>query len=369
MKKIEDINSIKEYLIKNNICHRTEYVLKYETYFKTGGVAKVFLEPKDEFQLESVAKFLNSIGAEYRVIGFTSNIMFFDEIDYSIIISTKRLSNITVVDNIITVESGYSLQEFVRVCVIEQFEGFEGLEGIPGSIGGALIMNAGAYGDDISDNLLSVKCIVDNNEVVILKKDQCSFCYRDSIFKHSNIIILSAVFSASRGRKEIIRKKIEKFHIARHSYQEFVYPNLGSMISINRDIYGEILKNNYYYYWFYLFLKVVLKNPLVKLIKRKRPSNDVFNIILKKYIDSISGSLIGYEMSSKSANILINDGRLNSEDIVNYVFTIFSLVGEGFRIENEFIVDAVYQVAPDFKVNYKKIIKLIHDKGNGRIIK
>ncbi|MCO4799725.1 MAG: FAD-binding protein [Colwelliaceae bacterium] len=359
MKKDNDIKAAKEYLVFNNVCYKSDYVLKYDTYFKTGGVAKVFIQPKDEAELENLILFLNSISAEYRVVGFTTNIMFFDEISYSIIISTRNLTKLIVKGNKITVESGYSLQDFVRVCVINEFEGFEGLEGIPGSIGGAVIMNAGAYGDDISDNLLSVKFINKDGKVEVFNKEQCEFCYRESIFRDAENIILSVVFLASKGCKDKIYKKIEMFHIARHSYQEFVLPNLGSMISINKDIYSSVFKNTKYYY-LYMIIKVVLKNPLSKFFARKRPRNDASNYLLKKYISSKPGFLTDFQMSKKSANILVNNTQLNSEDVVGYAFMMKSLVEKEFYIENEFIVDALYEIEPRFELAFKKIVGLVN---------
>ena len=357
MKKDNDIKIVKEFLAFNNICYKSDYVLKYDTYFKTGGVVKVFIQPNCEAELENLIHFLRSVDAEYRVVGFTTNIMFFDEISYSIIISTKSLTKLVVKGNEIVVESGYSLQDFVRVCVINQYEGFEGLEGIPGSIGGALIMNAGAYGDEISDNLLSVKFVNEAGEVVVLDKGECGFAYRASIFRNAKYIILSATFLTSEGCKDEIYKKIEMFHIARHSYQEFVLPNLGSMISINKDIYSSVFRSTKYYY-LYMILKIVFKNPLSKFIARKRPRNDMPNFLLKKYVNSKLGLLANIQMSRKGANILVNNSQLHSEDIVNYAFIMSTLVEKEFHIENEFIVDALYKVEPSFELTFKKIVDL-----------
>lgn len=352
MKKYEHLI---HYLKENHIFFKEDYLIKYDTYFKTGGRIKIFIAPQDYRKFKNVIVKLRQDELDYKIIGNTSNIILLDEIEYSIIVSTKNLSKLEVVDSVIHVEAGYSLQDFVRVALINQAKGFEGLEGIPGSIGGAIFMNAEAYGDAISDNLISVECIAEDNSVLELKKNECGFSYRDSIFRDGKIAILRAKFKLVRGNRDDIARNIENYHIARHSYQDYVYPNLGSMISTKSNLYYLILKNDSMYYFFYWILKYLYKNPIVKFINRKRPNNIVFNKLLLKYLFSKQGINLKYTLSTKSANILVHDGTVDICETLNYIYLMHNLIGEKYSIENEVILEPVFSIKEDFEGTYKLI--------------
>lgn len=358
----EQIEHVETYLKLNCINYKKDHKIKYETYFKTGGMIKLFIVPTTYKDFKNIVSFLNRENCDYKIIGFTSNILLLDEIDYSIIVSTKNLTNLEIISDIVSVEAGYSLQDFVRVSVINQSTGFEGLEGIPGSIGGAILMNAGAYGSVISDNLLSIECINENNELVTLQKNECDFSYRNSIFKNGKYSIISAKFQLKKGNRDEIEKKIETFHIARHSYQDFVYPNLGSMISLNGDIYNSFLKKHLIYNALFWILKYIYKNPLSKFINRKKPNNKVFNNLLIQFLKKEKNIDLNYRLSSKSANILINDGANNSKEIINYILMIHDLVDRKFHIENEIVLTPVFKIEKSFKKNYDIILKEIKER-------
>lgn len=355
---LEQINYVKDYCDSNAIFYKQDYSIKAETYFKMCGNIKLFISPQDYLKFRKLIIYINQVKISYKIIGFTSNVLLFNEIEYSIIISTKSLTYLQIFEDIITVDTGYSVQEFVRVIVMNQAKGFEGLEGIPATIGGALLMNAGAYGYSISDNLLSVECINEKNEFQVLTKEECDFVYRNSIFKNGKYVILRASFKLIKGDRKEIARNIETFHIARHSYQDFVYPNLGSMLSLNGDIYHEILKKNRYYNFLYWTIKYLFKNPISKFFNRKRPNNVIFNKLLLKYLDSQMNIKLNYTMSTKSANILVNDGTVDAREIVDYIFLIHGLMNKKIHIENELVLEPAYSVQEEFKSIYQEMNKL-----------
>ncbi|SMY35614.1 UDP-N-acetylenolpyruvoylglucosamine reductase [Photobacterium malacitanum] len=318
------LNSSNTKFIKN-------HTLSYDTYFKMGGEADYFILPINQEELVSLIDFLIKEELKYKLIGATSNILFLNELNYGIIISTKLLTNVFIsnVDNTVEVSSGYSLSDFTRLMLLNGFEGFEGLEGIPGTIGGGIVMNAGAYGYEISQYIESVKIINDNGKVINLTKDECNFEFRNSIFKGlSKFIILSAKFKCVCGKRDSIANKMEIYHIARHSYQEFSYPNLGSFYSVKGDIYKDFYKNNKL---LYVFIKLAIKNPLTKFIMRKRPSNYFLNKMAIKYNENIT-----YPLSHKSINILVNNGLVKYEDIEKHILNM-SKIYNNYSIENEII--------------------------------
>lgn len=350
------INNLISFLLEHSISYKKDYIIKYETYFKTGGLVKVFVMPNTYQELKNIVIFLNQEKFDYKIIGFTSNIILLDELEYGIIISTKNLTQLTIDENIIDVEAGYSVENLVRIAVINRAEGYEGLEGIPASIGGAIFMNAGAYGSSISDNLISVECIDQDNNFIELKKEECNFSYRNSIFKKNpTYTILRAKFRLIKGERENIQKKIEIFHLARHSYQDFVYPNLGSMISLTGDTYYNIMHNSRKYNTIYWILKYIYKNPITKFINRKRANNKVFNKLLLKYLRNEKNIDLKYTLSTKSANILINDGSVNSEEIVKYIYLIHDLIDHKHYIENEIVIEPIYSIQDDFENTYEFI--------------
>ena len=340
------LEKLKIFLIKNFVFFEENLNLEFNTYFKSGGVAKLFVSPQTLGKLEMLIGFLSIEHIEFKLIGNTSNIMFINEVDYSVIVSTKNLREVDINDTVISVEAGYLVSDFVRVTLMREAEGFEGLEGIPASIGGALFMNAGAYGCCISDNLISVSCLNESGQLIVLSKKDCEFGYRHSIFMREKLIILEAKFSLSYANQDLIAKKIEIFHIARHTYQDFVYPNLGSMISLS-NLYLEIFSNNKKYLLAYWFLRVIYKNPLSKFIYRKNPNNKAFNRLLLKYVRRDHGFSINYTPSHKNSNTLINNGKASTGDIIKYMYDMHSLVDSKYSIENEVVLEPAYRLRDD----------------------
>ncbi len=354
----QELLDVKSFLVQEGIWFKENYEIKYDTYFKSGGLVKLFICPQSREKMKLAVGKLIGKKVAYKVIGFTSNILLFDEIEYSVILSTKNLTSIRKCEGVVEVDSGYSLQDFVRIAVLEEADGFEGLEGIPGSIGGGVCMNAGAYGYAISQNIISVDCIDENGELITLTKENCEFSHRKSRFQSNDFIILCARFKFVKGRVEEIADNIETFHIARHSYQEFVYPNLGSMFSIGGDPYGALLKHDgrlekIIYYAF----KLLYKNPLMKFVNRKKPRNTAMNNL---FLDKFKHTQ--YTPSNKSLNILINDGRTSVESHLKYILEFEKRLGDRFSIENEMIVGPAYRVADDFQSNHQKITSYLKFK-------
>lgn len=347
-----ELSKLEHFLKTNNIWFRKNFLLKYETYYKTGGNVKIFCSPNNLIDFRETINYLRAREIDFKIVGYTSNTLFFDEIEYSVILSTKNLINVKIEDEIIEVETGYYLYDFVRITsILNQAKGFEGLEGIPGSIGGAIFMNAAAYNDSISDNLIDVKLLDDNQQTINLNKEECKFKYRDSIFKsNNNYIILSARFKLVKGDIDNIAKKIEAVHIARHSYQEFVFPNLGSMISINKDIYLEILGADKINKLKYYLLQILLKNKFVKFLKRKKPDNvGLNNLIISKLGEPPN------KMSKKSVNILLNSKDSNSLSILNYINYIKINIDKKYKQENEIVISPAYEIEKNFEQVLKNL--------------
>jgi UDP-N-acetylmuramate dehydrogenase len=126
------------------------------SYLKTGGTARYVVYPRSVDSLVSMLGHMVEIGQRFKIIGNTSNLLFKDATDYSVLICTLWLNDISVANGELVAECGASLPELSRQALYAGFRGFEGLEGIPGTVGAGIFMNAGAYGSEIKDTLLAV---------------------------------------------------------------------------------------------------------------------------------------------------------------------------------------------------------------------
>jgi len=350
--KIMPLQKLNNFLNKESIKYKKNHLLKYESYFKTGGVVKFFILPHSIEEMKNLLFYLNKENIAYKVLGFTSNVYLLDELEYTVIISTKNLNEVHIKDKEMHLSSGYSLEAFSRLMLLEQSAGYEGLEGIPASIGGAIFMNASAYGCAISDYLLTVSYLNKNNEIKTITKTSCLFGHRTSFFKENpSNIILSASFQINKGKAEEIATKMTKYHSARHSYQEFAYPNLGTMFAVQGDFYREFVKKSPFYYWSCYMLKIIYKNPLSKFLLRKNPHNHIFNKLIKNYVSPIK---ITQPYSKKSMNILINNGSSSLEERLAYIKLIKSNLHEDTELENEIVLSPIVENETNAKI-IKKI--------------
>jgi len=331
------INELFNFLECESILHEKNHNLSNSTYFKRGGNVNCYISPNNLKDFIKSIIFLQSNDLEYILIGSTSNTIFLNSFDYKIIVCTKNVSNIDINDDLIKVETGFILSDFIRiVSIINKSSGYEGLEGIPGTVGAGIYINAGAYGYSISDNLISVDILDENNKIITLDKSQCFFSYRKSIFKNKDWTIISAIFKINKGEINLISEKINKFHIARHSYQDWVYPNLGSLFSTGKsDIYSLILKEKYIFgSSLYSLIFFLTKNPLIKFLQRKNPNNKVFNFFIKKFINPKK------KISNKNLNILINNNE-SDEVIFEHILNLKNILPNYVRLENEIITSSL----------------------------
>ncbi len=205
-------------------------LLKEISTFKIGGVIRYFFQPESKSELINLIRILDDHHIHFHLIGRASNILFADEMKTEIIISTLSVKNISVLNNQITIDGGFLLRELCYRCAENDLTGLEGLSGIPGTVGGAVYMNAGAYGYAISDYLQEVTAYHrERKKILTYNKEDCGFDYRKSRFMDDKYIILGIKIKLQKGNKKQILKKMKSYEIKRSQKQPLDYPSAGSI--------------------------------------------------------------------------------------------------------------------------------------------
>ena len=265
----------------------------YNTY-KIGGIAKYIVKPNKVEDLINLIDYLKKENIDFLVIGKGSNIILPDEDFDGVLILLDNLNKYVIKDNVVEVEAGIGLGTFIMNLVNNNLGGLEKLCGIPGTLGGAIVGNAGCYGSLISDCLVSVTYLENGTIKTILKND-CNFSYRDSIFKrYKNKIILSCKFELNKSNKEDMLEIIKENTLKRKNSQPLEYPNAGSVF---RNPEG------------------VAAGKLIEVLG------------LKNY--NINGAYV----SNKHANFIINKDNAESKDIVTLIEFIQEKVEKEYGIK------------------------------------
>lgn len=218
----ELITTIDKSKIKTN-----ENMGKY-TSFKVGGNAKFLVKVNTIEEIIDVLKIVKQKNIPLVVLGNGSNILFKDERFEGIVLRIE-LDNLKISQDKITVSAGVKNAIIARKALENSFQGFEAISGIPGTIGGAIRMNAGAYGTEIKDVVESVTYIdFDTLEIKSISNAECNFSYRHSIFCENKNIIVSCTLKLEKGNIEEIKRKMEECAKSRKEKQPLEYPSAGS---------------------------------------------------------------------------------------------------------------------------------------------
>ncbi len=221
-------NSFFEELQKNGIEYRENEIMQQHTSFKIGGAADVFISIKSADQLRSVLLSINKYEIPMFILGHGSNILVSDSGIEGAVISLEALNEITVEGNTITAGAGALLSLVCKSAQCASLSGLEFAYGIPASVGGALYMNAGAYGGEMADVVVSACCIDREGNIKTLEAKDLALGYRTSIFKQNGLIILSVCFSLKCGDGQKILADMEDFLSRRKSKQPLEFPSAGS---------------------------------------------------------------------------------------------------------------------------------------------
>ena len=210
--------------------YKNELMSKH-TSFKTGGIADFFVIVNSVEKLQLLIKFIKQENINYFIIGNGTNILVTDEGFRGIIIKLK-FDNIQIEKHnefaTLTIGASYPLAKLRKIAIENELGNLEFLIGIPGTIGGAVKMNAGAYGGEIKDLIIETKVMDEKGNILILTNDEQEFKYRRSIYFDRNYIILETKLKVGYKDSEEIEERINELFNQRKEKQPLEYPNAGS---------------------------------------------------------------------------------------------------------------------------------------------
>ena len=265
------------------------------TTYKTGGIAKLVVYPNNINNLKQLLKLIHKHNIKYFILGKGSNTLFSDKEFNGVIIKLDKLNNFKIKETEIYVESGMILSKLVQASVKNELTGLEFAIGIPGTIGGAIYMNAGAYGSKMSNIVKSVIVLDEKLQVKEIVLEKLKFDYRYSIFQaNKNLICVAANIKLEHGNHDEIASKIKENLLKRKNSQPLEYPSAGSVF--------------------------------------RNPEGNYAGKIIEEL--GLKGKNIGgAEISTKHANFIINKNNASSSDILNLIKLVQKEVKDKYKID------------------------------------
>ncbi|MFA7123851.1 MAG: UDP-N-acetylmuramate dehydrogenase [Candidatus Delongbacteria bacterium] len=287
-----------ELFIQSCVNVKFDEQMSAHTYYRIGGPAAVYAAPDGSKELAAVVEVCKENNIPYYILGRGSNILVSDRgFDGCVIDMTESFRDIAAEGNLIAAGAGSLLSAVAKEAAENSLTGFEELAGIPGTVGGALVMNAGCYGKEISSLVLSAD-ILSEGKIVKIEKNDIGFGYRHSGLKGR--IVTGAVFALEKGDPEAIGSKMAEYSALRRSKQPLNYPSCGSVF--------------------------------------KRPQEGFAG----KFIEDagLKGKTIGGAMvSDLHAGFIINTGTATAQDVLSLIKLIKVTVKEKFGVElNEEVI-------------------------------
>ncbi|OFK81766.1 hypothetical protein HMPREF2800_06630 [Anaerosphaera sp. HMSC064C01] len=292
MKKI--LEELKKLNIEKII--EDESLSKYTT-FKIGGPAKILIEAVSDEEILKIVKLFDEMKENYLIIGNGSNLLISDEIfERPVIVLDKNFVKIMPIDEVtLYAEAGASLKSLANKALDLELGGLEAISGIPGTVGGAVYMNAGAYGSEIKDVVTKVRCIKDE-KIVELDASEVNFAHRRSIFQEKGYVILGAYFKLEKKAREEIEAEQKDYTQRRVDKQPLEYPSAGSVFKRPEGHYAS---------------KLIEDAGLKGL--------------------SVGGAMV----SKKHSGFIINTGGASFEDVVTLIEKVKAIVKEKFAVDLE----------------------------------
>jgi len=235
---------LKEILGEENVVENKP--LKNHTYTKLGGEADFFVTPVTYEQVQQVVKLANKIDIKFTLLGNGSNLIIRDGGIRGIVMYLGKLNKVTVSDTTITAQSGSLIADVSKQALKSHLTGLEFACGIPGSVGGALFMNAGAYGGEIKDVLTNAKVVTIDGELKTVLADHLDLTYRSSNIPDNGYIVLEGEFALKEGDYDGIKAVMDDLTFKRESKQPLEYPTCGSVFKRPKGYFaGKLIQDSH----------------------------------------------------------------------------------------------------------------------------
>lgn len=261
--------------------------MKNHTTFRTGGIADFLVMPETK---EEIIKLL-SLDCKKNIIGNGSNLLVKDGGLRGVTIKLTKYNDYSINDCIMEASSGCFLAKLSQIALKNELTGLEFACGIPGTLGGAVMMNAGAYGGEISSVILESDFVTSNGQIINITDHK--FGYRKSIFQDMDGIILSSKIRLEHGNYDDIKQKMEEYTLARNTKQPVSFPSAGSTFKRPEGFFAG------------------------KLIEDSG---------LKGY------KIGGAEVSTLHAGFIINSGNATSKDILDLISYVQKTVKDNYNV-------------------------------------
>lgn len=284
---------IKEVVGPENI--KLDEPMKNHTSFKVGGLADILVTPVSVMQLSEILKLCKNENVPIFVMGNGTNLIVRDKGIRGVVIKVyDNLNEFTVKDDIITAYAGILLSKISSAACKKGLSGLEFASGIPGTLGGAVTMNAGAYGGEMKDVIIETQYMDRDGELKVIRNEEHQFGYRTSLIqKHSGIVIRSSM-KLKKGKTEEIKALMAEFTKRRKDKQPLEMPSAGSVF--------------------------------------KRPEGYFAGKLIEDC--GLRGYRIGgAEVSNKHCGFIVNSGNAEAKDILNLITHIQSTVKMKFGID------------------------------------
>ncbi|MEG1527503.1 MAG: UDP-N-acetylmuramate dehydrogenase [Erysipelotrichaceae bacterium] len=293
------INALLNVLKAHNINYKENQILKNYTTLHIGGSISCLVEPNNIEEIILCLSSCTEYEIPYYVLGHGSNVLGLDRgYDGLILVLPTHFNHVTRKGKLLYVESGMSLKELCEFACKQQLDGLSFACGIPGSVGGAIVMNAGAYDGEISDVVKQVTYLDEAFNIKVLTKKELAFNYRHSYFSDHKGIVLEAVFECKQGKTSVIQARMNELNRARRASQPLSDYSAGSTF--------------------------------------KRPLGNYASGLIKEA--NLSGFKVGdASVSSKHTGFLINQGNATSNDFLTLIKEVQKRVKikSGYELECE----------------------------------
>ncbi len=271
--------------------------MKMHTSFRIGGEAQCFISVENTEQIQRSVAFCKENSIPFMIMGNGSNMLVSDEGIKGVVIQiSKGFSDCTINETTVYAQSGILLSALSSKLLNAELSGFEELSGIPGTLGGAIFMNAGAYGGEIKNVVTSIDYLDKDGNLATMSASEADFGYRKSVFQQNGAIILGATLSLKKGNKDEIKEKINEYTKRRNDKQPVNMPSAGSTF--------------------------------------KRPDGYFAGKLIED-CNLMGVSIGGAQVSEKHAGFVVNTGNATAKDVMALIEHIQNTVFEKFNVKLE----------------------------------